>query len=72
MTKEEPRENATDKRARQPYRVYLPGFITDEEIGLGDVIKRATSAVGIQPCGGCRRRAATLNRWVAFSGRRPK
>ena len=27
---------------RQPYRVRLPGFVKDEEIGLGDVIKRAT------------------------------
>jgi hypothetical protein len=54
---------------REPRRVRLPGFI-DEEIGLGDVIKRATSAVGIKPCGGCRRRAAALNRWVVFSGRR--
>ena len=36
-----------------PHRVRLPGFISDEEIGLGDVIKRATSYVGIKPCGGC-------------------
>jgi hypothetical protein len=50
----------------------LPGFITDEDIGLGDVIKRATSAVGIQPCGGCAVRAAALNRWLVFSSRRPK
>jgi hypothetical protein len=50
--------------------VRLPGFITDEDVGLGDVIKRITSAVGLQPCGGCERRAAALNRWVAFSRRR--
>ena len=48
----------------QPYRARLPGFISDEEIGLGDVIKRATSYFGIKPCGGCERRAAALNRWV--------
>ena len=48
----------------QPYRVRLPGFVSDEEIGLGDVIKRATSYFGIKPCGGCERRAAALNRWV--------
>ncbi len=52
------------------YRVRLPGFITDKDVGLGDVIKRATSAVGIKPCGGCTRRAAALNRWMIFSGRR--
>ena len=37
---------------RQPHRIRLPGFITEKEVGLGDVIKRATSAVGIRPCGG--------------------
>jgi hypothetical protein len=57
---------------RQPYRVRLPGFITDEGIGLGDVIKRTMSAVGIRACGGCGRRATVLNRWLAFSGRRSK
>jgi hypothetical protein len=59
------KENAT-----QPsHRVTLPGFITDEEIGLGDVVKRVTTAFGIKPCGGCERRAAALNRWVVFTGR---
>lgn len=53
-----------------PYRVRLPGFGSDQEIGLGDVIKHATGAIGIQPCGGCERRAAALNRWFVFSGRR--
>jgi hypothetical protein len=52
---------------RRPYRVRLPGFITDEEVGLGDVIKRATYAMGIKPCGGCEQRAAVLNRWMVFS-----
>jgi hypothetical protein len=52
---------------RQPYRVHLPGF-TGKEVGLGDVIKHATSAVGIRPCTGCDRRAAALNRWLVFTG----
>ena len=51
-----------------PYRMRLPGFISDEEIGLGDVFKRATSAIGIKPCGSCQRRAIALNRWLVFSG----
>jgi hypothetical protein len=37
------------------------------DVGLGDLIKRATNAVGIQPCEGCARRAAALNRRVPFS-----
>lgn len=54
---------------QEPYRVRLPGFISDEEIGLGDVVKRASYAIGVKPCGGCERRAKALNRWMVFSGR---
>jgi len=60
------REEPT-KADRPPHRVRLPGFLIEQEIGLGDVIKRATSAIGIRPCAGCQRRAATLNRWMTFS-----
>ena len=52
----------------QPHRVSLPRFLVKQEIGLGDVIKRLTSAMGIKPCVGCKRRAAALNRWLVFSG----
>jgi hypothetical protein len=52
-----------------PHRVRLPGFITDEDIGLGDAIKHVTYTLGIRPCGGCERRAAALNRWFVFTGR---
>jgi hypothetical protein len=72
MNDEKDREDSTEKSARQPYRVRLPGFVTDEEIGLGDAIKRVTYALGIQPCGGCERRAVALNRWLTFSSRRPQ
>ncbi len=57
---------------RQPYVVRLPGFVSDEQIGLGDAVTRATSALGVKPCGGCGRRAAALNRWLAFSGQRSR
>jgi hypothetical protein len=72
MSQEETKSNAIENGTRPRYQVRLPGFITDEEIGLGDVIKRATYAMGIKPCGGCVRRAATLNRWFGFSGRPPQ
>jgi peroxiredoxin len=52
----------------QPHRLSLPRFLLKQEIGLGDVIKRVTSAFGIKPCVGCERRAALLNRWMVFSG----
>jgi hypothetical protein len=57
----------SDQSEHPRHRVRLPGFITDEEIGLGDVIKQATSYIRIKTCGGCERRAAALNRWVAFT-----
>ncbi len=72
MNKEEARGGQSYLSDRQPDRVRLPGFITDEDVGLGDVIKRATATVGIRPCSSCERRAAVLNSWLAFSGRRPK
>jgi len=60
-------EKAEQLRESGPYRVRLPGFISDErEVGLGDVITRTVYRVGIRPCAGCGRRAAALNRWVVF------
>ncbi len=38
-----------------------------QPVGLGDVVKKATSAVGIRPCGGCNKRANALNRLVMFT-----
>ncbi|MEU4426912.1 hypothetical protein AB0F81_40345 [Actinoplanes sp. NPDC024001] len=54
---------------RPPRVVRLPGFVTDEPVGLGDVIKRATALAGVRPCGGCQARAARLNNWLAIGGR---
>jgi hypothetical protein len=61
---------AHDQHEPKPYRVHLPGFIGDQDIGLGDVIKRATYAIGVKPCGSCQSRATALNRWMVFSGKR--
>ena len=72
MSQEQQRD---PRKPGQPaFRVRLPGFTsaTVDEVGLGDVIKRATSAVGIRPCGGCSGRAALLNSWVAFTGRQTR
>jgi hypothetical protein len=57
-------------RKREPHRVRLPGFILEEDVGLGDVVKKATSIVGIRPCGGCAERARQLNSWMVFANRR--
>ena len=67
-------ERGRNTSAREPYRVRLPKFITDEEVGLGDAIKRLTSTAGIRPCGACQKRAEGLNRRVTFgpSRRNPR
>jgi hypothetical protein len=70
MKPKEPKSTASNEPERRPYKVRLPGFISDEDIGLGDAIKSATSAIGIKPCGGCAHRAAALNRWMVISGKR--
>jgi hypothetical protein len=70
MDQEKSKSSPPEENSRQPIRIRLPGFITEEEIGLGDVIKRVTTTSGIRPCGGCGQRAAALNRWLVFSGRR--
>jgi hypothetical protein len=72
MTKANEKKDSPDKTEYPRHRVRLPGFIVDEEIGLGDAIKRTTSYIGIKPCGGCGRRAAMLNRWLVFNHRQAK
>lgn len=52
-----------------PYQMRLPGFVTDKDVGFGDLTKRVSYAFGIKPCAGCQRRAAALNRWVVFTSR---
>jgi hypothetical protein len=64
---QEEKDNTQHTEQTAPYRVRLPGFISDEDTGLGDAVKRITYAMGIRPCDGCERRAAALNRWVVFT-----
>jgi len=64
-----PESGSSDGESRPapvPRTVRLPGFVSDEPVGLGDVIKRVTTLAGIKPCGGCARRAESLNRRVVF------
>lgn len=61
------RSDHPEQKGQPLHRVRLPGFIKEEEVGIGDVIKRATSYMGIKACGGCEHRAAALNRWLVFT-----
>jgi hypothetical protein len=38
--------------------------------GLGDTIAKATKAVGIKPCGGCKKRQAALNKLVPYKSKK--
>lgn len=71
MADEKTERTGTEHSRTHPrtLRVRLPGFV-DDEIGLGDVVKRVTHVAVPRTCTGCDRRAAALNRWVVFSGRK--
>jgi hypothetical protein len=62
--------DASETATKPAHVVRLPGFLRDEPVGLGTVIKRTTTALGIRPCGGCAQRAERLDRFVGFGGRR--
>lgn len=64
---QESRTRPNKRRPHEPHRVRLPGFLIEEEIGLGDALKRVTYKMGIQPCAGCEKRAAALNRRIHFT-----
>jgi hypothetical protein len=72
MKKEKAKDAEAERKEYMPHRVSLPGFIPDEDVGLGSVVKRVTATFGIRPCGGCEQRAARLNRWLVFTGGRRK
>jgi hypothetical protein len=66
-TREPESINARVEEGSPPHRLRLPGFIREEELGLGDAVMRITHAAGIKPCGACQQRAAALNRWMVFT-----
>jgi hypothetical protein len=70
MTDQQPAGRTQTGSRSKPHRARIPGFNADTEVGLGDLIKRTTSFAGVRPCRSCDERAARLNRWIVFSGRR--
>jgi hypothetical protein len=57
----EPLEEAPSRHS-----IRIPFLTDDTKIGLGDVIRKVTHAVGVAPCAGCEGRATRLNRWMSF------
>ena len=72
MKKAKAKDDEPDSKKQLPHLVRLPGFILDEDIGLGSVVKRVTTTFGIRTCGGCEKRAAKLDRWLRFKSSRRK
>jgi len=50
MKQQESHSHQGNMLEQRPFKVLLAGFLVENEVGLGDVIKRATAAVGIRPC----------------------
>jgi len=59
------------KQTRAAVKVGVP-FRLEDDVGLGDAIKRVTTMAGIHPCAPCQARAEALNRRVVFTGRAPR
>lgn len=45
-------------------RLRVPGLKTS--IGAGDVVRKATEALGMEHCSGCDKRQERMNRWLRF------
>lgn len=72
-----PLEKCNGYRTRHgfpPFQRQADGTLTEAEWtpgmparGVGDLIAKATSAIGIKPCGGCKQRQSALNRFLPFA-----
>ena len=56
--------------SRVPRPIRIPFPTVQREVGLGQAVKRVTTALGIRPCSGCQQRARSLDRRVVFSSLR--
>lgn len=66
MTHEEAKQSMREFVARLDSGWGVEWTVSDPSRGLGDTIAKATSALGITPCGGCKERQAKLNRIVPY------
>ena len=64
------KDSSEKQNNKRQYKIPLPVYLSEKEIGLGDVLKRVSARVGISGCSSCDKRARSLNRWIRFTGRR--
>jgi hypothetical protein len=57
----------TQQKIPRRLRIRVPFRMQQPSVGLGDVVKRVTTAVGFRPCSACQKRAEVLNRMVQFT-----
>ena len=57
------REKALDE-VKARLRLRVPGL--KKSIGAGDVVRKATEALGIEHCSDCDTRKDRMNRWLRF------
>jgi len=57
------REKALDE-VKARLRLRVPGL--KKSIGAGDVVRKATEALGIEHCSDCDKRQERMNRWLRF------
>ena len=61
------RGESTPPHRPAPPRLPVPEVKSGQPMrGLGDVVARATSSIGIKPCGKCKKRQEMLNKLVPF------
>ena len=56
------------QRGGPAFRIPLPAGALARPVGLGDVLSRSASGLGIRPCQKCHERAFRLNRAMTFGG----
>ena len=63
--------SSSGKRSILSNDVSIDGNIYTHDIskGLGDTIAKITKAVGIKPCGGCKKRQEKLNKAMPYKSR---
>ena len=59
-------ERAPDGSGLALHTIVLPTFLLGREVGLGQLLKRVTTSVGVRPCAQCEQRAARLDHWLRF------
>ena len=50
--------------------ITVPWWQQGRKAGAGDLVAKVTTAAGVKPCGGCRKRRRALNRLIGFKGKK--